>query len=116
MAADAPAPALTLETFVQDDATVVRCHGRLTFHAAGDFKARVKALMAETRRLALDLGDLSYMDSSGLGAVVGIYVSAKAARCDLRVVNLSKPVRQLLGITHLLSMFEACGEYSVKLP
>lgn len=117
MAAEAvPQPPLTVETVTQGEFMVVRCHGHLISRVSADFKAQVKALMAETHYLALDLGDVSYMDSSGLGAVVSIYVSAKSAHCELRVVNLSKPVRKLLGITHMLSMFEACGELSVKMP
>ncbi len=116
MATQTPPPVFTLEILTQEDAKEVRCHGRLTSLAAPEFKVRVKALMAETPRLTLDLGDVAFMDSSGLGAVVSIYVSAKGAHCDLRVVKLSKQVRKLLGVAHLLSMFEACGEYSVKMP
>ena len=55
------------------------------------------------------------MDSSGLGAVVGVYVTAKKAGCDLQLINLSKRVRELLGLTNLLSVFETTGQYFIKM-
>ena len=56
------------------------------------------------------------MDSSGIGAVVGVYVSARTAGCTFRTVNMSKHVRELLRMTHLLTVFEATGPAPTKLP
>ena len=47
---------------------------------------------------------------------MGLYVSARSAKCELRLINLNKQVRELLGLTNLLSMFEACGQYLTKIP
>lgn len=72
--------------------------------------------MERSARVVLDLTDLDSMDSSGLGAVIGLYVSAKNAGRDFRLINLSPRVRELLGLTHLLSALTACGEYMIKTP
>jgi anti-sigma B factor antagonist len=56
------------------------------------------------------------MDSAGLGTIVALYVSARRADCDLRLINFNKRVRELLGMTNLLSIFEACGQYFTRMP
>jgi anti-sigma B factor antagonist len=113
---DAPAQRLSLRTAVRDDATVVECRGRLTMEVSTDFKQQIKEMIPKTRRLVLDLSGITYMDSSGLGAIVGIYVSAKAGRCNLQLVNLSQQIRKLLGMTRVISLFESCGEYNIRMP
>jgi anti-sigma B factor antagonist len=116
MSLDVPAPRLTLKVARHEDATVVECSGWLTAEFTAKFKNDVKGLIPGAKRLLLDLGPLTYMDSSGIGAVVGVYVSAKTAGCDLRVSNMNKHVRELLKITHLLSVFEATSPATVKSP
>ena len=104
-----------LDVHTVEDATVVRLSGRLTADAAATFKEQVKGLIPQTKRLVLDLSEVAYMDSSGLGAVVGVYVTAKKAGCDLQLINLSKRVRELLGLTNVLSVFETTGQYFIKM-
>lgn len=114
-ASSAP-PVLQLQTTSTEDAILVKCSGHLTFDVSADFKRDIKALIPQTKHLVLDLTDLAYMDSAGLGAVVSIYVSAKKAGCGLQLINLSKRVKELLGITHLLTTFAACSEFNIKMP
>ncbi len=95
---------------------MVRCLGRLTFESAEIFKAEVKKLIPKAKRIVLDFGELNYLDSAGLGAVVALYVSAKRAGCELQLANLGGRVKELLGMTHVLSIFEKCGEYMIKMP
>ena len=114
--AAAPPPVLRIHTSNVEGATVVRCVGHLTFDVSANFKADIKALIPPGKRLVLDLTDLAYLDSAGLGAIVSIYVSARKAGCEMQLINLNKRVKELLGITHLLSMFAACSEYNVKMP
>ena len=56
--------------------TTIRCHGRLVSATANDMKDVVKPLIPEGGRIVIDLGDLSYMDSTGLGALVSLKASA----------------------------------------
>jgi anti-anti-sigma factor len=94
----------------------VRCTGRLIAETSPLLKNEVKPLLPNKRRVILDLTELSYMDSSGLGALVGLYISAKKSSCELQLVNLSPRIRELLGVTTLLSVFEACGRHGTRMP
>lgn len=114
--ASAAPPVLQLQTTSTEDAILVKCVGHLTFDVSADFKRDIKALIPQTKQLVLDLTHLAYMDSAGLGAVVSVYITSKRAGCGLSMINLNKRVKELLGITHLLSVFAACGEYNIKMP
>ena len=114
--ASIPGRALNLDIRPWEDATLVRCTGRLTAETSPHLKTEVKALLPDKRRLILDLGELTYMDSSGLGTLVGLYISAKGARCEFQLLNLSPRMRELLSMTNLLSLFEACGRSGMRFP
>jgi anti-anti-sigma factor len=102
---------LRLHTFAWEDATVVRCTGRLTMESAPQLKAEVKSLIAQKKRVILDLHEVVQMDSSGLGALVALYISAKGATCEFQVMNMSRAIRDLLSLSNLLLLFEPCGRY-----
>ncbi len=110
-----PARTLNLQTYAWEDAIVVRCTGRLINETSPLLKTEVKPLVLSNRRVILDLTELAHMDSSGLGTLVGLYISAKGASCELQLVNLSPHVRELLSLTNVLSVFETCGRYG-RLP
>jgi anti-anti-sigma factor len=61
------------------------------------------------RRIVLDLKEVPMMDSSGLGAVVTLHVSARTRGSKLEVINASKQIRDLFSMTNVLSLFEAAG-------
>ncbi len=56
--------------------------------------------------ILLNLGDVSYMDSSGLGELVSAYTSVKNAGGELKLLNLTKKVKDLLQITKLYTVFD----------
>jgi anti-sigma B factor antagonist len=93
-----------------DGVTTVACNGRLTSETSESFKTQVKSLIPRGRRIVLDLTNLSYMDSSGLGALVSVYASAKHGDVELKLINLSARIQQLLRLTKLASVFEPFGE------
>jgi anti-sigma B factor antagonist len=111
-----PPPRLVLKNIVAEDATVVACCGFLTAPFAPELKAHVRALFPSAKRVVLDLGKVVFMDSSGLGTIVALYVSAKAARSELQVVHLSKQIRELFQVTRVLSLFDCGGEFMMKFP
>ena len=76
----------------------------------------VSRVIPESRRIVLDLTELSYMDSMGLGTIIRLYVSAKAAGCELELINIGARIRQLLGMANVLSVFTACGEHHLRVP
>jgi anti-anti-sigma factor len=79
-------------------------------------KAEAKPLLLKGRQVVLDLSDLVQMDSSGLGTLVGLYISAKTVGCGLELVNLSPRIRELLSLANVLSLFEACGRSGARIP
>ena len=98
------------------DSLVVFCRGRLTADASDYFKHEIKALLPTTEKLILDFEAVTHMDSSGLGAVVSVWATSRSAECQLQICNLSRPVQRLLGVTHVLQAFEACGAHLTRLP
>jgi anti-sigma B factor antagonist len=106
---------LTLEVVRAGDAIVVKCNGRLVAGVNDVLYSRVSALIPETKRIVLDLTNLARVDSMGLGTLVRLYVSCRSAGCSLELVNLGKQVRQLLGTTHLISVFAIIGEHGIKM-
>lgn len=107
---------LRLETRTEGDDTIIRCAGRLTLENAEVLKNAGKAAIPSSKRIVLDLKEVNRMDSAGLGALVGLYVSARKAKCDFLLINYSQPVRDLLGIAHLLSVFETCAQSGLRFP
>jgi anti-sigma B factor antagonist len=105
------ASTLTLEIERKDNEAVVTCHGKLVAYGCGTLYSTVYPLIGEYKRIVLDLTDLAYMDSMGIGTLVRLYVSAKSRGCELPLINLGKRVRELLGLTHLLTVFTVIGEH-----
>jgi len=110
----AVASLLTLVVDRSGEDAEVRCSGRLVAGVNDRLYVEVSRLIPSSKRILLDLTDLSHMASTGLGTLVRLYVSAKSAGCTLLLFNIGKPIRQLLGLTHLLSVFEVIGNNNIK--
>ena len=114
--ADPSAPTLlTLNAERAGAKATIFCHGRLVFGVTDPLYNQVCQLLPDTKHLVLDLCDVSFMDSMGLGTLVRIYVSCKTAGCTLQLIHLGKRVRELLGVAGLLNVFSIVGEYGVTL-
>jgi anti-sigma B factor antagonist len=109
MSHEAAAGLLALDIDRAENIAVVRCHGKLVAGVSEVLYAEVSQLIPGSKRIVLDLTDLTHMDSMGVGALVRLYVSAKSTGCDLELINLGKRIRQLLGVTNLLSIFTVIG-------
>ena len=111
-----PAPrTLTLEIERKENRVIVRCHGQLVSGLTDILHSNVRPIIPTTKRIVLDLSDLTYMDSMGLGTLVGLYTSARTAGCELQLLQIGQRVRELLGLTHLLDVFTIIGEHGVRL-
>ena len=110
------ATGLKLQTYTRDDATFIQCAGRLTAENSETLKNHVKSVIPHAKRIVLDLNDVTRMDSAGLGAVVGAYTSARKGKCDFLLINYNKSIKDLLGLTNLLSVFEACARTNTRFP
>jgi len=106
---------LTLDIECSGDQVVVRCHGKLIAGVGDILFTKVRQLIPDAKCVVLDLTDLTHMDSMGLGTIVRLYVSAKSAGCRLQLINVGPRIRQLLGITNLLSVLTDMCEQGVTI-
>ncbi|HXZ78427.1 MAG TPA: STAS domain-containing protein [Terriglobales bacterium] len=98
---------LKLTTRVVDGITIVDCRGRILFgDEAAALRDLVKNLLNSTKKIVINLGDTTYIDSGGLGTLVGLYTSARNAGGNIKLANLSQRVVDLLQVTKLLTVFE----------
>jgi anti-anti-sigma factor len=88
--------------------TTITCHGRLVSETAGQIKEVVKPLIPLGGRIVIDLSDVTHLDSSGLGTLVGLKASAIGqGLCILEFANMTPRVLELLRITHLTHLFKS---------
>jgi anti-anti-sigma factor len=104
------------ELLLQPDATVVRCSGRLMIESGNILRTEVHKLIQPGTRVVLDLTNVSHCDSSGLGAVIALYVTSKSTGCRLELINLGQKVRQLFTMANLLSLFEPAADITTRIP
>ena len=91
-----------------DGIVVVGCNGRIVFgEELGLLRDEVKKLIADgAKRLVLNLGEVNYIDSGGLGTLVALHTTAHNAGGTIKLANLTKRVGDLLQVTKLLTVFE----------
>ncbi len=86
----------------------IKCRGRIVSDTAGQLQEIVKLLIPTGGRILIDLTDVEHVDSSGLGMLVGLKISAfHTGTCTLELVNLSPRLADLLRITKLTQLFAA---------
>ena len=88
--------------------TVMDLSGRITL-GEGSVALREavrEALVAGSKKILLNVADVNYVDSAGLGELVGAYTSVKNAGGELKLLNISKKIKDLLVITKLVTVFE----------
>ncbi|HVP42836.1 MAG TPA: STAS domain-containing protein [Terriglobales bacterium] len=89
---------------------IVDCSGRLVFGEETTLlRDTVKELLVGSKQVVLNLAHVTYIDSSGVGTLVGLYASAKAAGAAVKLAALSARVRDVLVITKLGTIFEVHG-------
>jgi len=110
----AAANRLTIDIDRAGDTAVVRCRGKLVVGVNHFLYLKVSELIPNHKRIVLDLTDLTFMDSTGLGTLVRVYVATKSAGCSLELINLGKRIRELLGIANVLSVFTIVGEHNIR--
>jgi anti-anti-sigma factor len=104
----------TVECFEVDGVLVAECHGKLNFEQTPALKHALKDRIGGYKRIVIDLKEVPTIDSSGLGTIVGLYVSSRTRGCELQLANASEQIRQLFSMSNLLSLFEAAGRHHGK--
>ena len=91
-----------------DGVNIVDCSGRITL-GEGSVVLRdvVKDLLSKgQKKILLNLGDVSYIDSSGLGQLVSTFTTVRKQDGELRLFNLTNKVVDVLQITKLYTIFD----------
>src|SRR3954471_9787500 len=91
-----------------DDVTVVDVSGRITLgEGASVLRDELRSLSAKgDKKILLNLGDVTYIDSSGIGELVAAFTTVANAGGELKLLNLTKKVHDLLQITKLYTVFD----------
>jgi anti-sigma B factor antagonist len=95
-----------------DGVTVVDLSGRITLGEGSTIlRDTVRELLGRgQKKILLNLGDVNYIDSSGIGELVSGYTTVTNQGGQLKLLNLTKKVRDLLQITKLITVFDIFDE------
>ena len=91
------------------DVVVVDVSGKVTLSDGGDtiLKDKLRSIVQQgKKKLLLNLAEVTYVDSAGLGAIVQCYTTVTNQGGALKLVNATKRIHDLLAITKLLTVFE----------
>jgi len=98
--------ALSVQTQVSGDVFILRCNGRIVFgDESAILRERVGNMLSGTPKIVVNLKGVDYIDSGGLGMLVGLLVSARNRAGELKLASPGKRVRDLLRRTNLDTIF-----------
>lgn len=102
---------------VVDSVSILDLTGKIVLgEGDGQVRDRIKDLLADgQRKILLNLAEISYIDSAGLGALISSYTTTKREGGQLKLVNLTKRVQDLLAITKLITVFDTYEDEQVAL-
>jgi anti-sigma B factor antagonist len=101
---------MTISERKAGDVVIVDVSGKVTLGDGGDamLKDKMGSLVQQgQKKVLLNLGDVSYVDSAGLGAIVQAYATLNKNGGSLRLLNATKRIKDLLSITKLLTIFDS---------
>jgi anti-sigma B factor antagonist len=100
--------ALTIASREVDGVTVLNLSGRITLgEGSVQIRDAIRDLISKGQKgILLNLGDVNYIDSSGLGELVSAFTTAKNQGADLKLLHLTKKVHDLLQLTKLYTVFD----------
>jgi anti-sigma B factor antagonist len=100
---------MQLEERIVGSVAIVKVAGDISMNKGGDvlLKDKVQSLIQQGyKNLIIDLSGVAYVDSSGLGQLVQAYATTKSRGGTLKLLNVTKRIRDLLVMTKLLTVFE----------
>lgn len=100
--------ALSISTRQLDGVTVLDLSGRITLgEGSVQLRDAIRDLISKgVKNILLNLGDVNYIDSSGLGELVSAFTTAKNQNADVKLLNLTKKVKDVLQVTKLYTVFD----------
>jgi anti-sigma B factor antagonist len=109
---------MQLEQRIAGNVAIITVNGDITLNKGGDvlLKDKVQSLLQQgNKNIIIDLGGVSYVDSAGLGQLVHAYATTKNKGGALKLVNVTKRLRDLLVVTKLLTVFDTYDTESAAL-
>jgi anti-sigma B factor antagonist len=108
---------MKIETRTVGDVHILDCSGKITL---GEGTMTVRNSVREIlnnggKKIILNLNDVNYIDSSGIGELVSSYTTVTNAGGKLKLLNLTNKIQELLQITKLLTVFDAHNDEKVAL-
>jgi anti-sigma B factor antagonist len=99
---------MKIKTRQVDGIAIMDCSGRITLgEGSVQLRDAVRDLLAKgSKQILLNLGDVTYIDSSGIGELVSAFTTVRNQGGDLKLLNLTKKVHDLLQITKLYTVFD----------
>jgi anti-sigma B factor antagonist len=100
---------MELEQRIADNVAIITVSGDITLNKGGDvlLKDKVQSLIQQgNKNIIIDLGGVSYVDSAGLGQLVHAFATTKNKGGALKLLNVTKRLRDLLVVTKLLTVFD----------
>jgi anti-sigma B factor antagonist len=98
---------LSLATRDVGRVTIVQCNGRIVAGGESEsLRAHVAWLLRDRRSIVLHLGEVAFIDSSGLGTIVRTLTSTRQVHGDLKLCNVPEHVRKVLELSHLSALFD----------
>ena len=99
---------MKISTRQVDGVTVVDCSGRITLgEGSVTLRDTVRELLSKgQKKILLNLGEVTYIDSSGIGELVSAFTTVRNQGGELKLLNLTKKVHDLLQITKLYTVFD----------
>jgi anti-sigma B factor antagonist len=90
------------------DVAVLDFSGKITLgEGSSTLRRMVRELITKGhRKILMDLGDVDYIDSSGIGEMVAAFTTVRSAQGELKIVHLTKRVHDILQITRLYTVFD----------
>ncbi len=105
---------LRMSTRQVDGVMVVDCSGRVVFgEESASLRDTVKKLLAQSPKVVLNMREVNYIDSGGLGTLVSLFTTARNAGGAVKLARLSQRVGDLLQLTKLLTIFEVFDDEEV---
>jgi anti-sigma B factor antagonist len=98
---------LSLNTRDVGRVTVVQCQGRIVAGVESELlRSHVAWLLRDRRSIVLHLGEVAFIDSSGLGTIVRTLTSTRQAHGDLKLCNVPEHLQKVLELSHLTKLFD----------
>ena len=100
---------VTITEREEGNVTILDLSGKITIgEGSVQLREAVRGLLERGRKnLLINLGGVDYVDSSGIGELVSCYTTTKNQGGHLKLLHLTKKIRDLLSITKLLTVFES---------